>query len=152
VKSSSVLPLSLAAAGVLLLGLLTLVPRPAIAAPAALPTRPPTATPPDPTATPDPSLPTGGLIELRIQTPPANAWTVVQWEDGLGGWHTVEGWQGTLDDGISKLWWVAPKDLDTGPFRWVIFDKRDGKVWGISPSFDLPATTGQRVVLEVPEK
>src|SRR6185503_2934269 len=109
-----------------------------------LPTRPPTSTPVSPTATPSPNTPTGGLIELRVQSPPLTAWTVVQWQDGLGGWHTVEGWQGSLDDGTSKNWWVAPKDLGTGPFRWVVFDKREGKVWGISQSFDLPEIVGQR--------
>jgi hypothetical protein len=109
----------------------------------ALPTRPPTATP---------ELIVGAPIALNAPNAPAAAWTVVQWQDGLGGWHTVEGWQGNFDEGLSKVWWVAPKDFDTGPFRWVIYEKRDGKVWGTSPSFDLPATAGQQVVVEIVTK
>ena len=151
-KSASILPFSLALAGALLLGVISLVPHSVSAAPVALPTRPATATPSQPSVTPEPYLQTGGLIELRLQAPPATAWTVVQWQDALGGWHVVEGWQGTLDDGVAKVWWVAPKDFNTGPFRWVIYEKRDGKVWGMSQSFNLPAVVGQRFVLDISKK
>lgn len=146
-KSSSFLPYSLAVIGVLLLGLLAFAPQSAVAAPAALPTRPPTATP---DATPLPIV--GALIALNVPNASATAWTVVQWQDGLGGWHTVEGWQGNFDEGLSKVWWVAPKDFDTGPFRWVVFDQRDGKVWGTSQSFDLPAGVGQHIVIDIVKK
>lgn len=146
-KSSSFLPFSLVMIGVLLLGMLAFAPQSAVAAPAALPTRPPTATP---GGTPLPVV--GALIVLNAPTAPATAWTVVQWQDGLGGWHTVEGWQGSFDEGLSKVWWVAPRDFDTGPFRWVVYDKRDGKVWGTSQSFDLPASVGQQVVIDIVKK
>ncbi|MGQ9681042.1 MAG: hypothetical protein ACUVX9_00740 [Anaerolineae bacterium] len=75
-------------------------------------------------------------------------WTVVQWQDTGGGWHDVQGWQGWLD-GESKTWWVAPQDLGTGPFRWVVYHGRCGAVAGASGPFLLPNAPDQVVEARV---
>ena len=105
-----------------------------------LPPRPSTPTP-VPTSAPRTSV-EGAFIELQIENAPSGAWTVVQWQDGLGGWHDVEGWQGTLDDADSKLWWVAPEDLGSGPFRWQVLTAPEGEVVGLSEAFMLPDEEG----------
>jgi len=154
------------------LGVLTFVPAATQAAPADLPPRPtpqPTAVsdlPGRPTSPPANSRsrrPTGGFITLRVplgapwastDAPWQELWTVVQWEDRAGNWHHVEGWQGTLDevsDGQGrKVWWVADDDLGTGPFRWMVYQRRDGRLLIRSESFHLPHRVGEVVVVEVP--
>jgi hypothetical protein len=82
--------------------------------------------------------------QVHWQTP----WTVVQWQDAEGDWHDVEGWQGppTLiipDTGNTlvglKAWGVAPKDFDTGPFRWIVYaDRNRATRLATSATFDLP--------------
>jgi hypothetical protein len=87
----------------------------------------------------------GGSIELRIPSAPAGLWTVVQWQDGLGGWHDVEGWQGTLVDGW-QIWWVARRDFRKGPFRWIVYqDLTKGALLAVSQSFNLPTSDGDLV-------
>jgi hypothetical protein len=88
-------------------------------------------------------------IALHAPAAPATAWTVVQWGDPLGGWHDVEGWRGDLDEGQQKVWWVLSKDYDTGPFRWVVYAKRGGQIWSISPAFTLPSRDGQWLRVDV---
>lgn len=102
-----------------------------------------------PTPTPKPSKLPNGAIELTVESAPAGLWTVVQWQDALGGWHDVEGWQGTLDDGDSKRWWVATGDYGKGPFRWVLYQGLGGDLLGTSESFYLPTAHGQIVTVEV---
>lgn len=139
-------------------------------------TRPPT--PPLPTATSSPlpypstEIQWGGFIDLRARFPsnwPWNnlpwqdLWTVVQWRDNLGDWHDVLGWQGHLDDidvGEAgqvvgeKRWWVAPADLGKGPFRWLVYQRRDGRLLAKSASFYLSNVREEsktvEVLLEVP--
>lgn len=138
--------------------------------PTAQPTKQPTAEPapavhpeatipqPDiqPAATPTVSpVPIGASIELHVlcsgqrcvQGP--GLWTIVQWQDGLGAWHDVAGWQGWLDEGWRKAWWVEEKDLGTGPFRWALLCDCCCEAWAVSAPFDLPAEPGQvlRVVV-----
>lgn len=128
------------------------------AAPSGLPTRPtdsptatPTVTPTAPTATPVPVKPIvyGAYIQLQLSGSynPAHLWTIVQWQDTNGGWHNVDGWQGTLDDGSSKTWWVAPEDFGTGPFRWVAYATKGGQLLASSSSFDLPDQTKEIVLV-----
>ena len=94
------------------------------------------------------SGPVGAYIELRAQNASAGAWSVVQWQDNAGGWHDVESWQGTLDNGYRR-WWVAPKVFDTGPFRWVVYRSPGGPVIATSVPFNLPAEAKQTVRVEV---
>ncbi len=101
----------------------------------------------------------GAEIELRIQLAPELAitadrlWTVVQWQDGLGSWHDVEGWQGPCQrDGSGlpyRAWSVGPKDLGTGPFRWLVRDGRGGKELAASVPFHVPRAGGEKKLVMV---
>lgn len=118
--------------------------------------------PPRPTLTPTPSrIPStgssfGSYIELRLPTDNINLWTVVQWQDSLGGWHDVESWRGILDEikqhKGDKRWWVYPRDYGKGPFRWQVYQSPGGTVLATSPSFNLPGNARQRVIVEVTPK
>jgi hypothetical protein len=94
--------------------------------------------PPRPSLAPTAAPPAVGAIRLEAAGAPATAWTVVQWQDGRGGWHDVEGWQGDLDEGQAKVWWVLEKDFGTGPFRWVVLTRKGGGTWKTSEAFTLP--------------
>jgi hypothetical protein len=83
--------------------------------------------------------PAGAFIALQVQSAPAGVWTIVQWQDSAGGWHDVDGWQGTLDEGDQKMWWLAADLFGKGPFRWMVYQGPGGPVWGVSESFSLPA-------------
>ena len=145
--------------GFLLLGLT--LPLISIATPAATastpivlrPTFPPLPTPtPRPTATPVPTLPPGAYIELHLTPPDPTLWTQVEWQDGLGEWHRVDGWQGPIDgvrQGIGwKRWWLAADLFGRGPFRWVALNHQDGTLIAASAPFTLP--TGAGVIVVVP--
>ena len=133
----------------------------ATATPTPLPTELPPLTPPVPdTPTPMPKppapAPSGANIALYVESPyaPTKAWTIVQWQDALGGWHDVEGWQGTLEkralyEGYEKVWWVAEKDWSTGPFRWVVYESQGGATLVVSESFYLPDAAGVLKAVEV---
>ncbi len=92
----------------------------------------------------------GGSIELRLPGCPAGVWqglwTVVQWQDGTGAWHDVEGWQGPPEatwQGVAhSLWKVNAADLGKGPFRWVVLRGRRGQVLVASRPFQLPSRSG----------
>jgi len=83
-------------------------------------------------------------------------WTEVEWTDGQN-WFVVSGWRGNLDgieqtdegDWVSqKEWWVASKDLDTGPFRWVIYQREGGDRLATSDPFSLPTHKGDTTVVD----
>jgi hypothetical protein len=85
-------------------------------------------------------------------------WTVVQWQSAEGTWHIVEGWQGTLDrveveengDIIGeKVWWVYETNLGQGPFRWLVYEGRGGRLIAAGDSFHLPASVNQQSTIEV---
>ena len=129
------------------------------AASAGLPPRP-TAITPTSTPSPKPQEPAGAWIELRVHQPGSDLpvtwqqlWTAVQWQDVRGQWHDVEGWRGTLDEvgnGVGiKVWWVAQKDLSTGPFRWVVHREQDGEYLAESEPFTLPQAAGRTEQVEV---
>ena len=158
----------------ILLGI-ALLPVMTQAAPPVLPPRPTPVLPPRPTPQPAPvstSQPmcrpsARGSIELRFQTTPERIWnthwqelwTVVQWQDSLGNWRDVEGWQGTFDEFDhdedrdvcegKKVWWVAPPDFGKEPFRWVIYRGSRGKLLAQSGSFYLPNSASEGVKAEV---
>lgn len=97
----------------------------------------------------DHNPPPGAYIELQTQSAPAEAWTVVQWQDQLGGWHEVEGWQGTLELDGSKRWWVAARDFGQSPFRWIVTQGKDGQSLAASAPFNLPTAAYEIVRSEV---
>ena len=86
-------------------------------------------------------------IRLTILSPQGTLWydptgrtqAVVEWEDGNGGWHTVDTW--VTSPTTQVTWQVWPKDYGTGPFRWVVYDQ--GRPLGTSQSFYLPTADGQ---------
>ena len=79
-------------------------------------------------------------------------WTVVEWQDGEDGWHAVEDWQGMVDEVQDELghksWWVAPEDILSGPYRWVVYDRNGGELLGVSDPFNTP-DFWREVVVEV---
>ena len=98
------------------------------------PPRPPTATP---------FMGTRVILSLEGQTPYSTAWwTVMQWQDETGGWHDVNGWQGTFDENRQVVWWVGPEHFGSGPFRWVVYDsaQREQQL-ALSKTFNLPLST-----------
>lgn len=112
------------------------------------------ALPPRPTAVPTPTVASssaaaGASIQLRVTSASPNVWTVVQWQDALGGWHDVEGWRGSLDDGSLKTWWVNQADFGKGPFRWLVYGADRSKPLGTSASFNLPRRNREVVKVEV---
>lgn len=111
----------------------------------------PTATSlPVPTATPSSSTNTpqtdsgGALIYLHVPTPPSDLQTVVQWQDGLGNWHDIEGWRGTLNQANFIVWWVAPHDLGAVWYRWQVYTA-DGRITTHSDAFSLPTQPNQNL-------
>ena len=120
-----------------------------------LPPRPPIR-PPDPTRT-SPRVGDGAAIELNVQflagSPSSvewrkGLWTLVQWQDGLGAWHDVHGWRGTLDevngDEGKKVWYLAKDRLGEGTFSWVVYSDSEGdELIARSAPFNLPANKGQ---------
>ena len=157
------------------LGVIGLLPLMTWAAPSDFPVRPtPTqqtepALPGRPTPEPDTRTDStsrtsdGGFIELQVQLnqvwtpmeqPWQELWTVVQWQDHIGGWQNVEGWQGSLDevdgDVGRKVGWVDDDDLGAGPFRWAVYQGRGGEVLIRSESFHLPHRIDEVVVIGVP--
>jgi hypothetical protein len=114
----------------------------------ALPPRPTPVSTITPTALPSVHVREGGLLELYTHPTQLGVWTLIQWQDALGSWHDVAGWQGTLD-GTSQLWWVAPRDLGKGPFRWLVYQSRGGLLLATSQPFALPRFNGATVRIDV---
>ena len=155
--SLSVLPI-----GMIATLLVLLLPAFAQAAPLALPPRPSTPTP-TPTHLPPAQFPTVmASIELHVRFGSKWSWgtmtwqdlrTVVQWQDGLGDWHAVDGWRGALDEFIDdegcKVWWVAKNDFGSGPFRWAVTAGKSDKQIAASNSFNLPARSNEQVIVEI---
>ena len=57
-------------------------------------------------------------------------------------------WQAHVRGGQVR-WRVAEKDFDTGPFRWVVYDKEGGRLLAMSASFTLPDSGSQTVTVTV---
>jgi hypothetical protein len=93
--------------------------------------------------------PLGAWIELQAQPAPAEAWSVVQWQNELGDWYDVEGWRGSLEGNGYRRWWVHEKDFGYGPFRWVVTQGQDGPVLGASQTFNLPGGANETVRVTV---
>jgi len=153
-------------AGLCVALVVVLLPLAAMAAPAAIPPVPTRPSTPTPTPTASPSAPVaapdGSRIELQAKFSDRwsgtgmewqDLWTVVQWRDYRGYWHNVGGWQGMLDEvqgGVGKkVWWVDEVDLDRGPFRWLVYQERNGNLLAASDFFYLPSDVGRVEVVEV---
>lgn len=114
---------------------------------------PPTITdaalPPRPTLTPT-AVPLPNLATIVLYAGPGydGAWTVVQWQGGDGVWHDVTGWRGHVRGGQVR-WQVAEKDFGTGPFRWLVYDKKGGVLRAMSAVFSLPTSGSQTVTVQV---
>jgi hypothetical protein len=124
------------ACGLLLLAMMTPIVGPQMVL-ADLPTRPEDELETKPLA--------GAGIALRVRGATAPYAAVVQWVDGLGQWHDVEGWRGQVE-GDQVLWYVDQADFGAGPFRWVVYDDQD--VLCASEAFMLPEAKGQLVWVE----
>lgn len=74
--------------------------------------------------------------------PTGSTLTAIQWQDGHGGWNTVDTWIAPLT-APQVVWEVFRKDYSSGPFRWVVYDS--GKILGESTPFHLPGADGESV-------
>ena len=70
----------------------------------------------------------------------------------------VTGWYGALDDVNvnahgsvtgEKTWWVAPRDFDTGPIRWLVTAGNSRTSLAVSDPFTLPARSANTVDVTV---
>jgi len=132
-------------------------PRPTIEPPD---TQPDDGAPPEPVAPPPPAG-VNIILDVRLgETRAANwflYWTVVQWQDAEGNWHTIDGWQGNFDQAspagneakVLKTWWASDDLLGRGPFRWLVYDSREGRVIGQSEPFKMPTSAGQNAVVTI---
>jgi hypothetical protein len=96
----------------------------------------------------------GAWIQVRV--PPIKGqdiWVVVQWRDNQGVWRDIDGWRGQFDeyvDGVGrKTWWVEEGLFGTGMFKWLVYDRGDGRRLGESAAFSLPNFAGQVLVKSV---
>ncbi len=105
---------------------------------------------PEPTSTPAPRTDPGAGIELSVSGAKSPCYAIVQWQDGLGGWHNVETWRGQVENN-RVIWYVTPELFGKGPFRWVVY--RGEKTLVLSESFNMPTAANQllRVVVVVKE-
>lgn len=80
-------------------------------------------------------------------------WTVVQWLDGVGNWHDVDGWEGVpagaSSNGAHIAWKVDDSLFGKGPFRWVVEQGSGGAITGASAAFYLPHDPGEIVPVMV---
>ncbi len=88
----------------------------------------------------------GAFIKLSIWHG-AGRWSVVQWQDGMGQWHDVGGWQGMLDPAGEILWFVETNDFGKGPFRWVLNGASGQQSQEVSNAFFLPTGIDQVVTV-----
>jgi hypothetical protein len=102
--------------------------------------------------TPTPNhLPAGAYIDLTVTGASIDAWTIVQWQDGNGAWHNIEGWRAALVDDYQQ-WWLGRNSYGTGPFRWCVLDAPMGSIVASSDAFYMPARSGEwtHVTVTVP--
>lgn len=97
-----------------------------------------------PTSLPTAVQPGVGYIHLVANQAPSTAFAVVQWQDGLGGWNLVTGWQTNLPES-QHTWAVLPEHFGQGPFRWVVYNRPGGRVVATSAGFSLPSQAEQVV-------
>ena len=91
----------------------------------------------------------GGTASITVVAPAAalGQRVEVQWGDPLGGWHTVDGWTGTLDHLTPQGEPFTSRGVFSGnfgqkPFRWVIYNPDGRTLWAVGPGFTLPDVAG----------
>ena len=96
---------------------------------------------------------TGAFIELQAEPLRPGLWTRMQWQDAEGGWHNIEGWQGSFNEEQRVSWWVGEEHLGEGPFRWLVYESQEGDLLVVSESFSLPSRGGEvlQVAVSLPE-
>ena len=127
------------------------VPAPSAAASVSSPAPFPAPAPPPNAPTAELLYPrlTGAFIELQAQPLRPGLWTRIQWQDALGGWHDIDGWQGSFNPDQRVLWYVGEEHLGDGPFRWLVYESQGGDLLAVSQSFDLPSRGGEVLRVEV---
>jgi hypothetical protein len=78
---------------------------------------------------------------------------MVQWQDGRGNWHDVEGWRAILDEVKGnegrKVWYVSSDSFGKGPFCWVVSPNPESEPIATSVPFHMPDTAGKTVRVNV---
>ena len=82
------------------------------------------------------------MIEWLITTSQQDLWAIVQWQVGTGNWHDVPGWRGKITSNEVQYWWIVPDHLESGLFRWLVYDDDQATVWHSEP-FYLPSPVKQ---------
>ncbi len=83
-------------------------------------------------------------------------WIVVQWYDEDGVWQDVDGWQGTFEaiqqaedwTGVKEIW-LTDVHLGSGPYRWQLFERSNGRLLTTSDLFYLPSTGGDLMAVDL---
>lgn len=102
---------------------------------------------------PTPTEQPGGHIELHLPASYVDIWTEVQWLDGEGNWHQVDGWRGFTDNRATVRWYVSRNDFGKGPFRWQVFLFEEGDLIDSSALFFLPKAGDEtiKINLQLPD-
>ena len=140
--------------GIMILGfvgltLLSLFLWPTSAAYADLPERPEIVEPPV-AETDDPA---GGQIVLVVTAELAGGeWAAVEWYDSnTEAWYPIsnDGWQGELAADGRQIWWVGPELYGKGPFRWQVYEEKEGNLLYTSEEFSMPASKNKIVTVTI---
>ncbi|VAW43360.1 hypothetical protein MNBD_CHLOROFLEXI01-2721 [hydrothermal vent metagenome] len=83
-------------------------------------------------------------------------WLKVQWYDEDGVWQDVDGWQGTFEAiqqgedwmGVKEIW-LADAHLGTGPYRWQIVERSNGRLLTTSDPFYMPSKGGDLMAVDI---
>ena len=115
---------------------------------AELPVRPQPGLPVRPSIPQTPLPPeVGARIMLQVDSIDESLWTVVQWLDGEGVGHDVEGWRGQFQPTGYVRWFVEEKDFGKGPFIWKLYHSPTHEALWNSQPFYLPTRPNEVVTL-----
>jgi hypothetical protein len=116
---------------------------------------------PKPTATltprpTDKAIPTvspeGTYIRLAVKPSNQIYWTEIEWQDGLGKWHKVDGWKGSttsLTNDESIQWFMDANLFQAGPFRWLVYSEENGRLLKFSEPFCLPGAATEILMINL---
>jgi len=74
----------------------------------------------------------------------------VQWQDGLGSWHDVEGWVGAINNENQVTWTVLAAERGSGPYRWRVYSAAEGDLIATSDPFYATWPLGNIAWVQVP--